>query len=396
MTDATANAEPTVTAQATDKVELFNTLIQGIGVCAQIGIPFLLIGEPGNAKTAIVEAVFRQVCVTHYTSIPALNDPAHYAGYPAKGKNEDGVEIAVMLPNEWLVNLAKQAKVSGQRVGLFFDELSSAPPATRAACLRGILQGAWGDHSIENSSPGSAMNPPELAEAGYDMSAPLANRFAHFPWDPPVLWWDEQRMMGFPDPDVPKLPADWRKNQHLANVLHSAFTRAKSSLIQKCPDQAELRSKAWPSFRTWTWATQLYAACLSLGAGPESDLAMILVSAVVGPGPAREWLTYCQELDLPDPEALLKDPTGLKLPARGDRAYAALTSVVAAVLANNTPKRWNAAWEVLAQAVDMGRPDVAATSARMLGKNRPEGATKTPKAVGAFVPLLKAAGMMGA
>jgi hypothetical protein len=392
-----------IPVKTSDSIEKFNLKLQAIGICVQLSVPFLLIGPPGNAKTAIVEAIFRQLCALFYTSIPALNDPAHYAGYPSKGTTRipDGygegghdVDVAIMLPNEWALRLS-QASKGGKRVGLFFDELSSAPPATRAACLRGILQGTWGDFTIDNSSPGAAMNPPEIAEAGYDLSAPLANRFAQFQWDPPVEWWNEQRMMDFPDPQIIKLPADWQKNELRVKIMHSAFCQFKPAVIQKCPDQATERSKPWPSFRTWTWGCKLVAAAISVGGTPDSDLAYILLSAAVGPGPAIEFLAYCNELELPNPEDLLKNPMSLSLPQRGDRAYAVLTSVVAAVIAHNTPERWNAAWEVLARAVEVKRADVGATAARMLGKNRPEGWVRAPKSIAAFIPMLKAAGLMG-
>ena len=63
------------------------------------------------------------------------------------------------------------------------------------------------------------------------------------------------------------------------------------------------------------------------------------------------------------------------------------------VLANNTPGRWNAAWAVLAKATEQGRPDVAASSARLLAQHRPPD-TRLPKEVTAFVPLLKVAGLI--
>ena len=49
-----------------------------------------------------------------------------------------------------------------------------------------------------------------------------------------------------------------------------------------------------------------------------------------------EFLAWSSELDLPDPEAVLADPTSFVLPERGDRAYAALSSVAAAVVADPT------------------------------------------------------------
>ena len=376
--------------RAVDAVELFRTKVSAVGVCIQVGVPFLLIGAPGTAKTAIVEALFRRLCKDHHTSIPSLHDPSYYVGYPSRAR-KDGNHVAVMLPNDWLVRLSQ---CTG-RTGLFLDELSSAPPATRAACLRGLLEGAWGDHRLPNCSSGAAMNPPELAEAGYELSAPLANRFAHFEWNPPARWWDEQRSAGFRDPEVPLLPNDWRKHIHQATALHGGFVMSRPQLIQACPEEAQLQCKAWPSFRTWTWACELLGAAASVGAGFHSDLSSILVSSVVGAGPAREFLTYCSAIDLPDPESLLKDPSLLSLPRRGDQAYACLMSVVAATLSNNTAQRWEAAWDVLGFAMDeLQRPDVACAAARMLATNRPEGYVGVPRAMKKFVPFLQQCGIL--
>jgi hypothetical protein len=96
-------------------------------------------------------------------------------------------------------------------------------------------------------------------------------------------------------------------------------------------------------------------------------------------------------LDLPDPEALLADPVGFQLPARGDRAYAVLLSVVAAVAADATPERWAAGWEVLGRAGEQV-PDVAAVAARALVRCRPDGAATPPQAA-VFLPLLRDAGL---
>jgi hypothetical protein len=240
------------------------------------------------------------------------------------------------------------------------------------------------------------MNPPELAEAGNDLSAPLANRFAHFDWNPPPKWWDEQRQLGFPAPDILTLPKDWQKHIHRANALHSAFVQRRPQLVQSCPDEVQNQSKAWPSFRTSTWACELMAACLSLGAGFETDLARVLIGSVIGAGPASEFLTYCADLDLPDPELLLRKPSELKLARRGDQAYATLMSVVAAVQTKNTPERWVAAWNVLGYAAEtLKRPDVACAAAKLLGNNRPKGYFGAPPdAMNAFVPFLQECGTL--
>jgi hypothetical protein len=105
-----------------------------------------------------------------------------------------------------------------------------------------------------------------------------------------------------------------------------------------------------------------------------------------------EFLAWAAEMDLPDPEAVLADPAGFVLPERGDRAYAVLSSVAAAVAADPTPPRWAAGWRVLARAGEQA-PDVAAMAARVLARCRPPGASPPPE-VRAFLPLLREAGMV--
>ncbi len=46
------------------------------------------------------------------------------------------------------------------------------------------------------------------------------------------------------------------------------------------------------------------------------------------------------DLQLPDAEEALRDPESFRIPERGDRAYAALAAITAAVLADNTSPRW--------------------------------------------------------
>ena len=109
----------------------------------------------------------------------------------------------------------------------------------------------------------------------------------------------------------------------------------------------------------------------------------LVASGAIGAGLA--------ELDLPDPEAVLTDPTGFQLPDRGDRAYAVLMSVAAAVAAEATPQRWAAGWQVLGRAGERV-PDVAAMAARSLVRCRPDGAATPPEAA-VFLPLLRDAGL---
>jgi hypothetical protein len=374
----------------------FEAKIKALSLCIQTGVPALLEGGVGEAKTAIVSVLFRKWCDDHALSIVALNQPTEYGGFPVRDPHVIEEPVVDMVPLRWLRRLSK-----AQRPGLFLDEFSNGAPATRSATMRGVTDGVWGEIAIKNLSTVVAMNPPEIAESGYELSAPLANRFCHLGWEMPVAYWNQQHIAGFPEPDCgDKLPKDWEKHMPWARTLVAAFANARPDAIVKMPEEAALRSKPFPTFRSWTMAEKLLAGCKALGYGlgdtrgalPHDVLAMC-VAGCVGPGAGLEFVNYVGELDLPDPEVVLANPDSLKLPDRGDRAFAVLTAVVSAVLANNTPKRWNAGWAVLAKATTQQRPDIAASSARLLAQNRP-GDTKLPKEVSAFVPILKAAGII--
>lgn len=381
----------------------FDSTIRALALCIQARVPALLEGGVGEAKTAIVDVLFKRFCDVYHTDIVALSEPTEYGGYPVpQFAQVDGdgrvlqPGVTRKLPVEWVNRLA-QAK----RPGLFLDEFSNGAPATRAATMRGVLDGYWGETKIPNLATVVAMNPPEIAESGYDLSAPLSNRFCHLGWDMPVDYWNQAHIAGFPPPETgPTLPEDWERHLVWARTLVAAFANARPAAILQMPDAAAMRSKPFPTFRSWTQAERLLAACKALGYGVGDttgalphDVLLKCIAGCVGDGAALEFLTYTSELDLPDPEALLSDPSSMRLPERGDRAFAVLTAVVSVVLANNTPKRWYAAWAVLNKAVDAERSDVAASSARLLAGHRPPD-TKLPKEISAFVPMLKAANLI--
>ncbi len=142
-------------------------------------------------------------------------------------------------------------------------------------------------------------------------------------------------------------------------------------------------------------AARLMAASGASGASDEARSA--LIAGAVGDGAGVEFLAWLVQMDLPDPEAVLADPASFRLPERGDRAYAALAAIAAAVAANPTPERWTAGWQVLGLAAggETGTPDVAAVAARVLARCRPEGAA-LPAEIRLFAPVLRDAGLLPA
>jgi len=234
----------------------------------------------------------------------------------------------------------------------------------------------------------AAANPPEQAADGWDLAAPLANRFCHLDWTVEPAALAQGLAGGWEAPQVPTLPDEWRAAIPATRGIIAAFLTVRPGLALDLPTDAARSGRGWPSPRTWDMASRLWTAARAAGASTEAETA--LITGAVGDGAGIELLMWEMEMDLPDPEEVLADPDSFQVPERGDRAYAVLSSVAAAVAANATVERWLAGWRVLGKAGEQA-PDVAAVPARVLAQCRPKGASAPPEAK-IFAPLFKGAG----
>ena len=76
---------------------------------------------------------------------------------------------------------------------------------------------------------------------------------------------------------------------------------------------------------------------------------------LVGIGAATELLVWLKNADLPDPADLIANPSGFDWSSlNADRAWAALTGVVAFATTSGTIKDWKSGWGPLAEAADHG------------------------------------------
>ncbi|HET9443853.1 MAG TPA: MoxR family ATPase [Acidimicrobiales bacterium] len=353
--------------------------VEALGVAVAAGVPVLLWGAPGTGKTSAIRAMADAAGLPCETVIAAIREPSDFSGLPVVVNG-----VVHFAPPRWAERLA----AAGTGI-LFLDEISTAPPAVQAALLRVVLERVVGDLALP---PGvvvvAAANPPEMAADGWDLSAPLANRFCHLDWTVDAMGFAQGIAGGWKPPKVPTLPESWEEHLPLARGLVSAFVAVRPALTLDVPGDASGAGRGWPSPRTWEMVARLWTAAEVSGASAEARAA--LVSGAVGDAAGLQLLTWQMEMDLPNPEDLLADPEGTTMPDRGDRAYAALSAVAAAVVSDLTVERWNAGWKVLARAGD--HPDVAAVAARVLARNRPDGAP-APAEAKIFIPLLKDAGL---
>jgi MoxR-like ATPase len=360
------------------------TTTTALGVAVAAGVPVLLWGGPGTGKSSAVRDLARVMGLPCEVVIASIREPSDFAGLPIVV--DGGVRFA---PPSWATSLAQAG-----RGLLFLDEISTAPPAVQAALLRVVLERTVGDLQLPDEVVVvAAANPPDQAADGWDLSAPLANRFCHLDWSTDASAVAEGFTAGFAPPVVPDLAPvkdvlDGRgRTRARADV--ATFMMLRPGSVAAPPADRASAGRAWPSPRTWEMAADLLAVTRAVDAAP--DVRSALICGCVGSGAGIEFLAWLAELDLPDPEAVLADPEGFELPPRGDRAYAVLTSVAAAVAADSTIERWAAGWRVLGRAGEQV-PDIAAMAARILVRCRPDGAPTPPEAA-TFLPLLRDAGL---
>lgn len=363
-----------------------DTQLTALALAVAANLPVLLWGQPGTGKTAALNQLAGGLDVPLETVIASVHEPSDFAGLPVIGADpgRDGVPMA---PPDWAVRLARH----GTGI-VFFDELSSAPPAVQAALLRVVLERQVGSLRLpERVRIVAAANPPASAADGWHLSPPLANRFVHLHWnhDPRTV---ARGLAGtWPQALVPAVdPARSASALARARGAISGFLTVRPGLVHHLPGDAEARGRAWPSPRSWEMALRLLAVGHASGATADG-LAAAIVGAV-GDGAGLELLTYLEHLDLPDPDLVLADPSKFNLPSRGDQQLAFLTAVVSAVQTNLTRARWEAGWRVLAKGVDAGVPDVAARAAMDLAAVR-DRSWPVPPAIDAFLDLLDLSGV---
>lgn len=370
--------------------------VEALSIALQARVPVLLWGAPGIGKTMILNAISRAFGSPMQTIIASVREPSDFAGLPVITET-GGVRLAAP---DWAAAVVAHYNETGEDSVLFFDEISTAPPAVQAAMLRVCFDKVAGDVQLPQTTPiVAAANPPDQAAGGWDLSHPLANRFLHLDWKENVEAWVEGMIAGFPDPSVTKLPNNWRDRIPEARTMIASFIKARPTFLLNVPTDESKAGREWPSPRTWDMASTLLAAAWSINA--KKDVVHDLVGGCVGFGPATEFLSWLEQLDLPDPNELLRRPEKFDTKKyRNDQLFAILSAVTRSVTENTTPQRWLAAWTILDRTVRQKAPDMAAVAVKHLAQYKVSQGSKMPVSeypipvdqMKALMPLLLRAG----
>jgi len=327
------------------------------GIDGRRGLPFVLVGDPGAGKTSRTKQLVRSAGLYFESIVASLRAPSDFLGVPIPAKlaltpynqhlSPDGdseITITEMAPPAFAIRAA-----SHRRSCILLDEVNTAPPATQAALLRLLFEGAAGEFMMPPTVRMLlAMNRTEDAAGGWEISAPLANRMGWLDAEPPTPERFAEYLMNAGaraeapiDPRVEEQEVDarWPEAYAVAAGKVGGFVCAKSDMLLRKPKAGSKQAAGpWPSPRSHEFAARGMAGCLVYGMSPaEIDQ---VVAAYVGGSCAGEFHDWVKHNDLPNPADLLDGlATFQHNPARLDRTAAVLTSCTSLVVREGCEKR---------------------------------------------------------
>ncbi len=361
--------------------EEYKSTYLALNVCVNARVPVILWGPPGQGKTSVINAIAAKSGRKLETLLASIREPQDFAGLPSINNGR-----AQLVSPDWALRLAED----GNGI-LFTDEVNTAPPTVQAALLRVCLDKVAGDCYLgERTSIIAAANPPEQAADGWDLAAPLANRFCHLDWSLPSEVVRDGLSGVWPAFELPvseQADADFA----IANekILVAGFLTSRPDLTTALPKATSEQGRAFPTPRSWEAAAVLSGWVTALGL--DESVRRVLVRGSLGQAASAEFLTYRSNLDLPNPKDVLSDPKGFPIPKRADQIYVIAAGVLAEVRNDPSPENWSKAGQVLERFAQSGSPDISVSVAREWLKLRPAASTPDAAVLSALVPLLKEA-----
>lgn len=379
------------------------------------GLPLLLWGDPGIAKTALVEALAAEWGLPCETLSPSERGEGAFGVVPVP------VNGVLTYPRpEWTT------RFDDGRGLVFVDEATTAAPALQGPIMGLIHARRIGGHTLHGGVRVlAAANPPEKAAGGFDLASALANRFGHLDVGAPTPEEHAAYMLGqstdVGTPFAKMTPAAetsarlggavgdaadeearvlkaWPTAWAHAAGHETAFLLRRPGLKNQCPDVGDPKAgRAWPSDRAWEHATRAWASARVHDLSPA--LTETFVASFLGEGVASELFAFVEEQDLPDPVKLLDGvETFSHNSKRLDRTLATLnacasliTPVGAAKRKERTAMMWVGLLEKLTE--DKADTDILVPAVQTLINAQLHLMKEATKTLAKLQPVLKAAGV---
>lgn len=198
----------------------------------------------------------------------------------------------------------------------------------QAALLRLVLERKVGAHPLlPTVRIAAAANPPELTASGWELSAPLANRFVHIQWNLESETYLHALESDFSTAKLPEIdPQQFQERVAYWRYIVQGYLKRGGALYSQ-PAEDEY---AYATPRSWDFAIALMAGCDVLGYAPRPDTRQSgqntnpfirLVYGCVGSGTAQAFLGHIRNLRIPDPQDVLEGKVQVDTSLREDELY---------------------------------------------------------------------------
>ena len=357
---------------------------RALAAAVRANVPVILWGQPGQAKTALIEALGARNGYHVETVVGSVREASDFLGLPIDVAGE--VNYA---PPAWAKRLA-----SAKAGLLFLDELSICPPSVMRAMLRILQEREVGELALPDSvAVVAAANPPTMSNGADHLPGPVANRLMHVDWHAPIDSWFQGIVQGFDAIVAPSLDSllgtPRPGNRERVGAAVATFLRNRRNLLDGGePSDPVTAGRGWPSLRSWANAVSVLAQLPP----DDEDAALVVLKGCVGDGAATEYMAWLAATDLYDPAQVLERPGMVDWKSRPDRIYALLEAVTAIAVGNDA-RTWGKAVAVMVACAKAGKPDLALPSVARLVHAKPKD-MELPQALrDAFEDLMYRAGL---
>lgn len=273
-------------AEVEESVEFLTTVPQ----------PVMIWGSPGVGKSQTVKSLAKKKGRTLIDLRLSQIDAVDLRGLGFPNDNRRRVEwfISDFLPD---------AKRDGPEGYLFLDEINAAPQSIQSAAYQLVLDRRLGDYELP---PGWAViaagNRRQDRAIVNEMSSALKNRFTHLDFSVNHEHWNSWAIGAGID-DMVRGYIRFRPAQ-----LNEFEPRGDSAKEKERLNQLR-DARAFATPRSWEFVSNIVKK------NPPASIELPLISATVGEGNAVDFFSYAKyHRQMPDLDALLKDPKGTKVP----------------------------------------------------------------------------------
>lgn len=322
-----------------------------LAVAIEANRPALLMGAPGTAKTAMIEALAAERGAYLEVLIASAQDPTTILGIPMP--SEDRQYTLPTMPG-WARRI-NEHHAAGESTMLFVDELTTVSPPVAGALLS-VIQSRRADGWTLPAETRivAAANPPDLAVGGWAIEPAMANRWVHIDWPAPTAEW-----------------LAWAKGQKSpALQLIAEYIETVPAELLAVPTDIRRRSGPWPSPRSWTNAAALIDVSGDYG----------MAALTVGDAGAATFAAWVAKRDVPSVADMLSGKR--PIPERPDAFAAALQSLTT-----------EATDETLERTIELLTGAIAIDAAQVAAATRALASRELVAGIAPLVDAIEAAGI---